>query len=71
MLWVPAGKYGRFKVDAELTGYRRLRSGEQMGDVFFTDQGGVVKGFRQEEESEGYAHRPHYLRCKRSGLVGP
>lgn len=71
VLWVPEGKTGRFKVDAELVGYRRLNGNERMGDVFFTDSGGIIKGFREEENPDGYAHRPHYLRCKRSGLTGP
>ena len=71
MLWVPAAIGGRFKVDAELTGYRKLREGERMSDVFFTDAGGVIKGFAQEEEPDGYAHRPHYLKCGRSRLTGP
>ena len=68
---VPAPKGGGWiKVDARVVYYRRLRPGESVGDVFFTEAGGMVKGFLSEEPGDGRGHRPHYLSCGRSRLSG-
>lgn len=68
---VPAPKGGgKIKVDAKVVYYRRLQPGEGMGDVFFTDAGGMVKGFQSERPGDGRGHRPHYLSCAKSNLSG-
>lgn len=65
ILFIPAKAGGRIAIDAKLVGYRRLREGEGQGDVFYTNQGGVIRGFAEEEQPDGYAHRPHYISCGR------
>ena len=67
ILFVPAAAGGKIPIDAELSGYRRLTAEERQGDVFYTSQGGVIRGVADEEDPDGYAHRPHYLRCGRRG----
>lgn len=68
ILFVPGAAGGRIPIDAELAGYRRLREDERQGDVFYTNQGGMIRGVAEEERPAGYAHRPHYLSCgKRRG----
>ena len=65
ILFVPSKVGGKFPIDAQLAGYRRQREDERQGDAFYTNQGGLIRGFAEEERPDGYAHRPHYLSCAR------
>ena len=63
ILFVPAKGGGRLPIDAELSGYKRLPKDSRQGDMFYTNQGGVIRGTANEETPDGYAHKPHFLSC--------
>ena len=68
ILWA-RGRNGRFfAMDAALTGYRKEAG---RADALVTKDGYPIYGARilsrseEREGVDGYAHRPHAVRCKR------